>query len=273
MISIVLPVLNNYSMTMACLRNIAETTRGEYEVILVNDGSIDETRDIRQSSPVDRLRVIHHGRNQGFASACNTGISLARGKAIAIWHNDYIVSRNWDVTMEAMLFAGQVIRLKGEYQAKAGMVSAREIHPIGRGAGPYHMSYIDYFDQFMSKPRLAMYNEPDLMLWQKGCPMLFKRETLEKVGLFDVRFNMGPYLDIDMFIRMAMAGYAFGDIGNTFCYHYCHITSDTEYSLLGGSNGISMLNEPLFWYKYGLSLEDVDLTDIFINKRFGKIAA
>ena len=72
------PVLQR---TLGVLQQIAR----EYEVIIVDDGSHDATRDIANTlaAESERVRVIHHGQNRGFGAALITGYANARHNWVA----------------------------------------------------------------------------------------------------------------------------------------------------------------------------------------------
>ena len=77
--SIVIPVLNNAALTHGCLESIIrETSEGTYEVIVVDNGSDEATR--QMLAGVTNLRVIRNETNVGFVGACNQGAAAARGR-------------------------------------------------------------------------------------------------------------------------------------------------------------------------------------------------
>src|SRR4030095_2232299 len=84
--SIVIPVLNNADFTYRCLQSIVEhTDAGSYEVIVVDNGSDEATR--QMLSLVNGLRVIRNKTNAGFVTACNQGAQAARGEFVLFLNN------------------------------------------------------------------------------------------------------------------------------------------------------------------------------------------
>lgn len=71
-------------------RRVLDELAGEWEIIVVNDGSPDRAGEIAEelarSDP--RVRVIHHGRNLGYGSALRTGLAAARFEWIAFTDGD-----------------------------------------------------------------------------------------------------------------------------------------------------------------------------------------
>ena len=91
-LSIIVPVYNVDKYLERCIRSILNQTYENFEIILVNDGSTDNSGIICENySKVDsRIRVIHK-KNEGVSSARNIGVDNAKGKYIGfIDPDDYI---------------------------------------------------------------------------------------------------------------------------------------------------------------------------------------
>lgn len=92
-ISIIVPVYNTGPFLSVCIDSILTQTLAEIEVVLVDDGSTDESGTIldayQQSDP--RVRVIHQ-ENQGMSAARNAGMKMARGKYLGFVDSDDFVA-------------------------------------------------------------------------------------------------------------------------------------------------------------------------------------
>jgi len=89
-LSIVLPTCNRAPLLSRAIDAIAEGTSCEWELIVVNGASTDETAallDHRADQLGARLRVIHETKREGFVRAANKGLRAARGKHLC-WLND-----------------------------------------------------------------------------------------------------------------------------------------------------------------------------------------
>src|SRR5580698_5248787 len=95
-LSIVTPLFNCLAETKAMLASISETIPGgvSYEVILVDDGSTDGTRE--WIAGLKRpFRVLLNEGNIGFGASSNRGAAAARGSILAFLNNDLVLKRGW----------------------------------------------------------------------------------------------------------------------------------------------------------------------------------
>ncbi len=86
--SIIMPVYNAEPFLAATIASVLRQTVKDFELILIDDGSSDESVLIARGMRDARIHVIQHTRNQGVAAATNTGYAAAKG--------DYIVPMDHD---------------------------------------------------------------------------------------------------------------------------------------------------------------------------------
>lgn len=70
------------------LRSILAQTFGDFELLVVDDGSTDNTREVVNGIADPRLRYLRHAENRGVAAARNTGLSEARGEYVSFLDSD-----------------------------------------------------------------------------------------------------------------------------------------------------------------------------------------
>lgn len=87
MVSVVIPVFNREKLIRKAVNSILEQTYSDLELIVVDDGSTDRTKDILQTINDKRLRYIYQ-KNAGACAARNRGIFLAKGEYIAFHDSD-----------------------------------------------------------------------------------------------------------------------------------------------------------------------------------------
>lgn len=93
--SVVIPLYNKEHYIEATLRSVLSQTCTDYEVIVVDDGSKDDSLALARKFESEKVRIIHQ-ENQGVAVARNTGILNARGEFICFldaddeWRPEYL---------------------------------------------------------------------------------------------------------------------------------------------------------------------------------------
>ncbi|MEW5844078.1 MAG: glycosyltransferase [Bacteroidota bacterium] len=97
--SVIIPAYNKVEFTQKCLETIYSVNNGrdDFEVIVVNNASSDETEKFLTSACKEYhdLKVVNNKTNKGFAGACNAGAAAAEGKVLVFLNNDTMVQENW----------------------------------------------------------------------------------------------------------------------------------------------------------------------------------
>lgn len=83
LVSIALPVFNAESTLALAIRSIQKQTYAHWELIIIDDGSTDNSRRVARSFDDPRIRIVSEGVNRGIAACLNTAIEFARGEYFA----------------------------------------------------------------------------------------------------------------------------------------------------------------------------------------------
>lgn len=94
MISVIIPAYNAARTVRRCIKSVLDQTYTEWEMIIVDDGSKDDTLDICQSYDDSRIRVLHK-ENGGVSSARNMGLKFAQGDYIAFIDSDDFIEADY----------------------------------------------------------------------------------------------------------------------------------------------------------------------------------
>jgi len=205
MISIIIPVCNQLHLTRNCLYNIKKFTKESYELIVVNNGSKDQTKYV-----LDRrrdIKVIHNEKNEGFAKACNKGIEIASGDLILLLNNDTLVGPNWLRNLVKCINSAPDIGMVGQ---TSNFVGGSQLIK-----GPRREKQEEFTKKYNHHNPRKWFNVDFL----SGFCLLIKREVIDKIGLLDERFEIGSYEDDDYSLRVLQAGYRLVVAGDTFVYH------------------------------------------------------
>jgi glycosyltransferase involved in cell wall biosynthesis len=96
LVSIIVPVYNVEKYLEKCLDSISSQEYSNLEVLLINDGSIDTSRDIAERhAQKDSRFIVVNKKNDGVSSARNKGIELANGKYITFIDADDVIHREF----------------------------------------------------------------------------------------------------------------------------------------------------------------------------------
>lgn len=180
-VSIVLPSYNGARYIEESMDSVLRQTFPDWELILVNDGSTDRTRDIMEAYAAKdgRIRVIHNDPNQRLPRSLNIGFRQARGKYLT-WTSDdnRYLPRAIEVMVQAL-----------DADPAAPMVSA-EMECIDE-SGTVTGGYPVYEDHLIWAEDLV------------GACFMYRREALVKVGEYD---PAKVYVeDYDYWLRLRVA--------------------------------------------------------------------
>ena len=84
--SIVVPVMNQLHYTKECLKDLSVTKGIETEIIIINNASIDGTKEFL--SKAEKIVVIDNNANKGCAGSWNQGIKKSNGDWVVMLNND-----------------------------------------------------------------------------------------------------------------------------------------------------------------------------------------
>lgn len=87
-VSVILPTHNRRKALQRAIQSVVDQTYSDYEIIVVNDGSTDDTADYLSTLKINTLRSIHSDRNSGGSIARNQGIDHSNGEYIAFLDDD-----------------------------------------------------------------------------------------------------------------------------------------------------------------------------------------
>jgi GT2 family glycosyltransferase len=205
MISIVIPVHNQLDHTRLCLDSITAYTPQSHEVIVIDNGSTDNTPDYLRSRP--DIRLITNTTNQGFAAATNQGIQAAGGDYVLLLNNDTVVTPGWLDRMLAVFDKYPDVGLVGPVSNYASGVQY---------ANGEMMSLSDRAKQYSGQSK-----ECSRLI---GFCLLARRVVFDRIGLLDEQFGLGNFDDDDFCLRARLGGFKARVALDSFVYHAGHAT-------------------------------------------------
>jgi GT2 family glycosyltransferase len=198
-VSIVMPAYNGWALTYRCLASIKKNTFDvAYEIIIGDDASTDETRDIEKY--VKNILVIRNERNLEFLHNCNHAASFARGKYILFLNNDTEVCARWLSSMVDLL----------EQDNSIGMVGSKLIYPNGKLQEAGGIIWSDAsgwnfgHNQDPDAPEFNYVKEVDYI---SGASIIIRTDLWKQIGGFDKRYTPAYCEDSDLAFEVRNRGY------------------------------------------------------------------
>ena len=89
-VSVIIPTYNRAHLISRAIKSVLNQTYQDFEVIVVDDGSTDNTEEVIKEfqKKDERIKYVRHEKNKGGSAARNTGIKAAKGKYIAFLDSD-----------------------------------------------------------------------------------------------------------------------------------------------------------------------------------------
>ena len=199
LVSVVIPVYNQFEYTYWCVRSIVETTKGiDYEIIIADDCSTDTTCDIEKYLP--GVRVIRNERNLRFTLNCNNAVKYTKGKYVALLNNDTLVMDGWMSSLLKVL----------ENDPKVGLVGSKMIYPDGVLQEAGCVVWRDGSAWNIGKglnPNLPQFNFLKEVDYVSGASFMFPKVIWDELMGFDERYAPSYCEDSDLAFQMRYNGY------------------------------------------------------------------
>ena len=197
-VSVVVASYNGAAFLETCLQSLGRLNYPDYEVILVDDGSTDNTPEIAEK--FSAVRTIRQ-ENLGLSAARNRGIAAATGSVVAFTDSDCRPEEDWLYYLVGDLLRSQNAGIGGHnlLPPDDSPIAAAVMASPG---GPAHVMLTDTEAEHIP-----------------GCNMAFYKTVLEQIGGFDPVFRKAGD-DVDVCWRLQQHGYQLGFSPAGFVWHY-----------------------------------------------------
>lgn len=204
MVTVVIPCRNGEKWVKRCIESLLQQTYEDIEIIVVDDGSADNTAEVVKSIQDDRVRMIWQS-NAGVSSARNRGIEEAKGEWIVFVDSDDYVEKTYLQSLLSLEGKGCLPTVGFAENGEAGSVPSNNIYKM------YHV------DSSMPEEYLVggLGKEIGFSCWNK----LFCKQVLIE---HNIRFNTGLELGEDMIFVLRYLCYCHTvKLDQSVQYHYC----------------------------------------------------
>jgi GT2 family glycosyltransferase len=220
-VAVIILNFNGIRDTVACLDSMSDQSYKDYDVIVVDNGSSDNSRTV-----LDRYKekhskvseVLYNVANLGFAGGVNTGIRRAlelKYEYVALFNNDATADKKWleslvqsSIKQKASIVTGLLLR-----ENKETIDSTGEIYSL------WGIPFSHLRDQ-----AVALSPKSGYVFGATGGASLYKTSLFKDIGLFDESF-FAYYEDVDISFRAQLAGHKVYFTDKAIAYHKQGATS------------------------------------------------
>ena len=174
LISVIVTTYNNEKYIKACLDSLLAQTFQDFEIVVIDDGSTDQTSKVlNQYSANSRLK-IHHQPNAGVSAARNQGLKLSHGKFVCFVDSDDYVAKNYLEKLVAPLLQDPTIDIS--------VCGYQEIYQDHQASYPLKPQLLTGFQA--TKNLLLNQRDFDVLAWNK----LYKKSLFTD---YDILYPVG----------------------------------------------------------------------------------
>lgn len=203
LITVIIPVRNEEKTIEQCLRSLKALNYPNYEIIVVNDGSTDNTEQILKR--FDTIAVLHT-EGVGPSMARNLAIEKARGEYLAFTDGDCLVDREWLNQLLAYFTDTTVMGVGGDQlQPENETAFGKEVHEF--------FSLIAFSTDYLKTQKEVMH-----IRHNPTCNMMYRSIAFKEIGHF--KKDLWPCEDLEFDRRLIQSGYKLIFNPRAIVYHY-----------------------------------------------------
>lgn len=209
-ISVVIATCNRRPLLEGCLSTLAaqKVCTGEYELVVVNDGSTDETAAFLDAFALTAsfpVKILHQA-NTGVGSARNRGIALASGDIIAFTDDDCLLPIDW--------IASIIRAWQGASDDLAGIGGPLDTECDSNSLVADYIRHLDEFNHLpvitslLVRPRhISSCTGTERIAYLRTSNASFRASAIRQIGGFDETFRRPGGEDPDLSYRLLASGY------------------------------------------------------------------
>jgi GT2 family glycosyltransferase len=202
---------NGIKVLPKCLSALEAQTYMDYEIILVDNASIDgSVENLEIENP--KINLIRLSENKGFATANNIGARKARGRWLVLLNNDAFPDPKW---LAALVAATEQFPDAAAFGSR--MIRAENPGLLDGTGDVYHISGLAWRRHY-NHPLEAAGNYADEIFSPNAAAAMYRRDVFLELGGFDESFG-SYHEDVDLGFRLRLLGFACYYIPDAIVYH------------------------------------------------------
>lgn len=210
-LSIVIVLFNKAELSLACLRSVQQNAYRDYEIVIVDNNSSDETD--RLLSSLQNAVIIRNAENLHFLRANNQALAHVRGRYLLLLNSDTEVEehsieraiKTLEETPECGALGAKLVRPDGSLQ-EAGSIAWRDGSCLGYGRD--------------NNPAALMYNFVREVDFCSGAFLMTRTELFARHGGFDLQYAPAYYEEADYCLWLQAEGYSVVYDPRVVVHHY-----------------------------------------------------
>ena len=221
-VAVVILNWNGIKDTVACLDSLLVQTYPDYQIVVIDNGSIDNSVEILEKYIADHqdhsIELIRNNKNLGFTGGVNTGIRWALKNnfdGVALFNNDATADQNWLLNLT-----------KGLDNEEVGISTGLLLHEDGKtidSSGDWYSKWGLPFPRNRGE-NTVFASKDGFVFGASGGATLYRSAMLKEIGLFDDDF-FAYYEDADISFRAQLAGWKVAYNSEAIAYHKQGATS------------------------------------------------
>ncbi len=185
--SVIIPLYNKENYVENALKSILKQSFTDYEIIIVNDCSTDNSVSIIESYLHENVRLIHHEKNKGLSAARNTGVKNAKADYVTYLDADDLWKPTFLTTIHRLILNFPEAKIYGTNYEE--VYRTQLLKPIN-GSEELDDNFEGILNFFKINLKQGIYNHGSVC---------FHKDVFEKVGYYNEQITFSE--DIDFNIR------------------------------------------------------------------------
>jgi GT2 family glycosyltransferase len=262
-VDVIICIHNALNRVELCLKSVIAHTRHPYNLVLINDGSDEQTSSFLTSFSIEHKSVLVENREPlGYTKAANLGMSLSRNDYCLFLNSDTVVGSRWLEKLLECAESQENIGIVGPLSNAAAYQSVPFTknesgqwiqNTLPDGATPDQMDRIVDDLSERTFPRVPFLN---------GFCLLVKRDVISRVGPFDEKaFGRGYGEEIDYCLRARQVGIEAAVADHVYVFHARSASYGPERRIALSTAARSKLDE-----KHGAAVLASARNSLYVNK-------
>lgn len=184
--SIIIPLYNKERYIENAIQSILKQTVSDYEIIIVNDGSTDKSKEIISKCVSEKIRIIDHPKNKGLSASRNTGIKNATSNYVTFLDADDLWKPNYLQTIKNLISSYPEAHI---FATNYDEVYPKTTHKPHNGSEDLPENFTGLIDFFELNLKQGIYT-PSSVCWHKS--------VFDTIGYYDEKITFSEDLDFNI---------------------------------------------------------------------------